>query len=272
LELIDNVFGIDHYTIAKYYPVDQYFDHQQNQLGHIPYTEDFSAALGTMIVRKLRLLNSSPYKVIALDCDNTLWEGVVGEEGYEGIKLAPGHRSLQEFIVEQIKKGMLICLVSKNTENDVLEVFEHRDDMVLKLDQVISSRINWEPKSQNLISLAKELNLGLDSFIFIDDNPMECAEVSANCPGVLTLQLPKDPVSIPQFLQHIWAFDHLKATDEDRKRTKMYRENVQRNQYLKQTHTLEDFIRGLNLQVFINFYSPEHLSRISQLTPCSLRF
>ena len=100
--------------------------------------------------------------------------------------------------------------------------------MPLRWQDITANRLNWRPKSENLKALARELNLGLDSFIFVDDNPVECADVEANCPEVLTIQLPEDPTRIPQFLNHCWAFDHLKVTGEDRKRAEMYRQNRER--------------------------------------------
>ena len=96
---------------------------------------------------------------------------------------------------------MIVCLCSKNNEEDVFEIFDKREDMILKREHLVSWKINWNLKSENLMALSHELNLGLDSFIFIDDNPVECGEVKINCPKVLTLQLPTDESAIPQFLK-----------------------------------------------------------------------
>ena len=205
----------------KPYPVEVYYDPQRDQLGHIPYTPLFYAALGTILARRVHALKSPAYKVIVLDCDNTLWKGVVGEEGIAGITIPPAWSRLQQFMVEQASKGVLLCLCSKNDESDVLDVFEQRPDMVLKRDHLVAWRINWEPKSENIRALAQELNLGLDSFIFLDDNPVECAEVQAGCPEVLTLRLPIDG-DIAGFIEHVWAFDRLSVTSEDQQRTAMY--------------------------------------------------
>jgi len=161
---------------------------------------------------------------------------------------------------------------SKNSEEDVREVFAQRLDMPLRREHFAAWRINWSPKSENLKSIAKELNLGLDSFIFVDDNPVECAEVEANCPGVLTLQLPEDPAGIPQFLKHCWAFDILKVTAEDARRGEMYRESRQREELRTQSATLADFIAGLNLQIQIAPMSPEQLPRVAQLTQRTNQF
>ena len=182
-----------------------YYDAYRDELGRIPYTPRFFAAMATLLVRRLHALRRNPYKVIALDCDNTLWEGVCGEQGAEGVRIGPGFQALQQFMVEQKKQGMLLCLASKNSEEDVKRVFDRREEMVLKWDDLAGWKINWESKSGNLQALAGELNVGLDSFIFLDDNAVECAEVGANAPAVLPLQLPAETDKIPAFLKHVWA-------------------------------------------------------------------
>jgi FkbH-like protein/FkbM family methyltransferase len=253
-------------TINQIYPVKEYFDKHGNELGHIPYTQEYFAALGTMIFRNIVSLKNNPYKVIVLDCDNTLWGGVCGEDGTMGIKISDSYRELQKFVKAQINTGMLVCLCSKNNEEDVFDVFEKREDMILKKEDLVSWKINWNFKSENLKSLANELNLGLNSFIFIDDNPVECGEVKINCPDVLTLQLPHDEKSIPKFLKNIWAFDHTKLTEEDKKRTRMYQENVKRERYRESSMSLNDFLDGLKLNIKISNPAVSQISRVSQLT------
>ena len=136
------------------YQVYDYHDPQRDALGHIPYTSLFSATLALSFAES-HTLKAPPYKVVVLDCDNTLWKGVVGEEGVMGISIPPAFRKLQEFLVELAARGFLICLCSKNEEQDVLAVFEGQSKMHLKRDHLVSWRINWEPKSENLRSLAR---------------------------------------------------------------------------------------------------------------------
>jgi FkbH-like protein len=168
--------------------------------------------------------------------------------------------------------GRLLAVCSKNSEEDVREVFAQRLDMPLRREHFAACRVNWSPKSENLKSIARELNLGLDSFIFVDDNPVECAEVEANCPGVLALQLPEDPEEIPQFLKHCWAFDVLKVTAEDARRGEMYRESRQREELRAQAGSLADFIAGLNLKIQIAPMLPDQLTRVAQLTQRTNQF
>jgi len=264
---IANVHIIRSESLIQRYPITAYYDPHSRQVAHIPYTPECYSAIGTALVRTIYNLKRDPFKVIVLDCDNTLWKGVCGEDGPSGIELNTPYLRLQQFIIDQMKAGILLCLCSKNNEKDVLEVFEHRPDMLLKLDNLVSWRINWNSKSVNIKSLAKELNLGLDSFIFIDDNPLDCADVKINCPEVLTLQLPQNTELIPSFLDHIWAFDHTEnVTEEDQNRTKMYQENAQRQRYLEQSLTLKDFIGGLQLRIEITEVTDDQLGRVSQQT------
>lgn len=272
LQDLSGMYLIKSQELTSTYPVEDYYDPYGDELGHIPYTPTFFSALGTMVARKIFALKSSPYKVIVLDCDQTLWQGVCGEETVEGLKITPPYRKLQEFIIGQQAAGKLICLCSKNQEEDVWAVFDEHADMLLKREHLVDWRINWQEKSANLKSMATELQLGLDSFIFIDDNPVECAEVRANCPEVLTLQLPAESDRIPQFLSHIWAFDQLQTTKEDQARTNLYQQNIQRQRFQESSLSFSDFLAQLNLEIEISPIQTEQLARAAQLTQRTNQF
>ncbi len=270
---LDSIAGVCLIRSADFdqYPVADFFDARREQLGHIPYTPTFFAALGTLLARRAHALLSPPSKVVVVDCDNTLWKGVVGEDGVDGITIPPAWRAVQSRLVELADMGFLICLCSKNDEADVLNVFDRRSDMVLKREHLVSWRVNWEPKSLNIRSLGEELNLGLDSFIFLDDNPLECAEVRAGCPEVTTLRLPIEG-DMESFLKHVWVFDRLRVTSEDRKRTAMYQQEADRARYLKEAPTIQEFLAGLNLQVVISEPTSEQIGRVAQLTQRTNQF
>ncbi|MDO8540962.1 MAG: FkbM family methyltransferase [Opitutaceae bacterium] len=254
------------------YPALDFFQGDARQLGHIPYTADGFAAIGTSLFRVLAALRRRPFKVIALDCDHTLWQGACGEDGPLGVVVTPAHRALQEFMVRQMEAGMILCLCSKNQEADVWSVFAGNPGMALKRGHLAAARINWSPKSDSVRSLAAELNVGLDSFILLDDNPTECAEVRANCREVLVLPLPTVPEIIPHFLDHVWAFDHFTLTAEDRARTQMLANSGQREKYRAQAPTLESFIAGLELKVAIFTPEARQLERVAQLTQRTNQF
>lgn len=258
--------------LAVTYPVDEYYDTDTDEMGHIPYTREFFAGLGTMIARKLYGMQCAPYKVIATDCDNVLWRGICGEAGPLGVEIDPACASLQQFLLEQHNSGILLCLCSKNDESDVFEVFQHRPEMPLKRAHIVASRINWRRKSENLRALAQELNLGLDSFAFLDDNPVECAEVQAECPEVLTIQLPQSDGMMPQFLKHIWTLDIRTPTQEDRQRPSFYKGNIDRERLRQKSLTLAEFLAGLDLKVHITAADPEEFARLAQLTERTNQF
>jgi FkbH-like protein len=264
------VVGADEVRAA--YPVQDWYDAIGEELGRIPYTPAYFTALATLLARRLRALWTPPRKVIAVDCDETLWAGVCGELGPQGITIDAPRRAFQEFLVAQQQAGMLVCLCSKNNEEDVWDVFASRPDMPLRREHLVGWRMNWQAKSANLRSLAQELGLGLDSFVFLDDNPVECAEVEANCPAVLTVPLPQPAECIQQFLQHLWAFDRLALTAEDRERTAQYHQNAARERFRRAAPTLTNFLAGLELQIHVFEPGPEALPRVAQLTQRTNQF
>jgi len=252
--------------VLSLYPVDEIHDPHANELGHVPYTPLFFVALATAIARRIHAIATPPYKVIALDCDDTLWAGICGEDGPQNVVLDEPRRALQEFMAERRRSGMLLALCSKNNEDDVVETFREHPGMPLRLEDFVSRRINWDPKAVNLSSLAAELELGLDSFILVDDNPKECEEAASSTPEVLALPLPGRPEEIPGFLQHVWAFDQTRITDEDRQRPELYAQRAARIKAEQSAPSLEAFLATLQLEVEIAPLRPEQVARVAQLT------
>jgi len=267
----NNIYLVDFRELDRLYMVDKVFDAHTDKIGHIPFSDDYFWAMGTYISRQIHALLNPHFKVIALDCDNTLWRGVVGEDKALGVGVKDGFLDLQKFVIDREKEGFLVVLNSKNNEADVWEVFEKNSNMLLQKEHIVHSKINWQPKSQNLKEMANELNLGLNSFIFLDDNPLECAEVIANAPEVLSLVLPKNSASFKNFLNHIWALDKIKVTKEDKNRTQMYRADRQRVQDNSKL-SLDEFLSSLELKIYMNQMLPSQLARVSQLTQRTNQF
>jgi iturin family lipopeptide synthetase A len=261
-----NVYVMDFTGLAQCYHVPEVFDAVTDREGHIPFSNEYYAAVGTDIARKIIGFNNDAFKVIVLDCDNTLWEGICGEDGALGVRVPDPYLELQRFMLKKYNEGLLLTICSKNNQDDVREVFEKNPGMLLTKEHFAAWRIDWKPKSENIRSLARELNLGVDSFIFIDDSPNECAEVMSNCPEVLTLQLPESSESIPGFLSHIWALDKPVVTDEDTKRTRMYLEDKKRKETREKSRSLTDYLAGLEIKIAMNKMEPGQLARVSQLT------
>jgi FkbH-like protein len=252
--------------IQGLYPVPEVYDPHANELGHLPYTPEFFMALATAVARKFHAISTPPYKVIALDCDETLWSGICGEDGPQGVALDPPRLALQEFMAERSREGMLLALCSKNNEEDVIETFRAHPEMPLRFEDFTAWRVNWESKSANLSALADELDLGLDSFILVDDNPKECTEAQAGVPEVLTLPLPADAAEIPEFLRHVWAFDRPRVTEEDRGRGQAYRQRAERARAERAAPSLEGFLESLQLEVAIAPMRADQVARVAQLT------
>ncbi|HKV40446.1 MAG TPA: HAD-IIIC family phosphatase [Blastocatellia bacterium] len=265
LHALSDIYAIRSTDISEYYPMADYYNPFGERQSHIPFTDSMYAAIGTMIARMSYSITSDPYKVIAVDCDGTLWNGVLGEDGVEGVRITNDNAWLQTFLIQQQEAGMVLCLCSKNNEQDVWELFDRRPEMRLTRAHIAAWRLNWEPKSQNIESLCQELGLAADSVIFIDDSPAECAEVEANCPEVLVLQLPPDGEMQP-VMRNIWAFDHFKVSDEASHRTQMYRANRIREEVRQQAPSFEEYLRSLELAVTTSVVDKDSASRAAELT------
>lgn len=266
-----NVGFVDPAEVRRLYPAAIEQDAESDRLGHVPYSTAGYAALASCAARRLHLMLRAPIKVVVVDCDNTLWGGVVGEDGVAGIRLEAPHLALQARLVEAANAGVLVGLCSKNIEADVLAVLNERGDMLLKPEHVVIHRINWQPKSVNLREMAAELSLGEDSFVFLDDNPVEIAEVRANCPGVIAVGVDfasaagSDP-------HHLWPLDVAVATAEDLKRTEFYKGNARRSELKRGAGDYARFIEQLQLDIRVAEPDDAELKRLQQLTERTNQF
>ncbi|MGB1130080.1 MAG: HAD-IIIC family phosphatase, partial [Haloferula sp.] len=263
------VSGVDLVALSEWmqlYPVSQPFDEETESTACIPYTEPMFTVLGTVIARRLLALRRKPFKVIAVDCDNTLWTGVCGEVGPKRVVVDAGRRAFQEFLLARRAEGYLLCMVSKNHPEDVEAVFRENPGMVISRDAFVAGMINWDPKSSNLRRLSERLGLGLDSFVFLDDNPAEVAEVEANAPAVLALRIPEKSAELPGFARHLWVLDLATRSEEDARRADFYHDEARRLDLRERAASYESFIEGLELRMDIMPVTEAELSRASQLT------
>jgi FkbH-like protein len=267
IDQLPRFYLLDLHKIASVYAIEETFDIKADEAGHIPFTQEYYAALGTFIMRKVRAYKVPAYKVIVLDCDNTLWKGVCGEVGALNVMVDDNYEYLQQFLLEKYNQGYLLALCSKNNEDDVWEVFDKHPGMKLRREHIAAYQVNWNPKAGNLVAIANELNLGLNSMIFIDDSEFEIEQVSAGCPDVLALSLPPDePGSFSAFLNHTWQLDHFQITEEDTRRNQMYKAEKQRKDEQVRHTSLNDFLQSLNIQVNIRTIEEKDLERAVQLT------
>jgi|KBSSwiStaDraftv2_1062776.scaffolds.fasta_scaffold17728_1 FkbH-like protein len=258
-------------TLAAY-QVSEIHDGHLDRIAHVPYRQTYFTVLAASIMRQIFQLKRRPYKVIVVDCDNTLWRGICGEDGPLNVRVTAGCRLLQEYLLELAASGVLLCLCSRNNESDVAAVFSQNRDMVLSLDDITAHRIGWTSKPEAIAELAEELNLGLDSFVFLDDDPAECARMVAARPEVLTIPVPLQDEDCGQFLSHLWMFDGAKVTDEDRRRSQMYRDESRRQEIKRQSVSLRDFISSLELNVHLHRVSKSDVDRAVQLAERCTQF
>lgn len=232
----------------------------------IPYTEEYFASVAAAVARLLELDRRGAKKVAVVDADNTLWGGVVGEEGASGVDLAdqgPGvsYRQFQRYLLQLRRAGTIIAVASKNNESDALEVFDRRE-MELRVSDLAAWRINWSPKSSNLVELAEELNLGTSSMVFIDDSPLERAEVEAAVEGITVLEMPEDPAGWFDAIVRTGALDRLPPTNSDLGRANSYSEESRRT-VAKRTTDIGSFLASLNLEVEV--FAPTGVADIARL-------
>jgi len=260
--------ALDLSDAVSLYSVSETRDPFTDELGNIPFTEEMYATAATAAARWIRATSSKPRKVIVLDCDNTLWHGICGEGT---MAFTPPYCELQQFMLRQREQGMLLAIVSKNNEADVMEALASQG-CLLRPEHFAAWQINWQEKSENLKELSEELGLALTSFLFVDDNAYECMEVRNRCPEVVTIQLPSDPIRIPKFLEHMWVFDRMAATEEDRNRAVMYEAERQRAELSKRALTTEEFLAGLQIEIQFTRCAEADLARVSQLTHRTTQF
>ncbi|NLD98982.1 MAG: HAD-IIIC family phosphatase [Fibrobacter sp.] len=266
LNLNSSVICITSVELLTFYNNQYDYEPASGIIGHVPYTEAFYTILGTIIVRTITGFQKPPCKLIIVDCDNTLWSGVAGEDTIENISIPPSMKFIQNFLKSKKDAGVLLGICSKNNEIDTLEIFKKHPEMILSINDFSFRRINWEIKSKNISDMLKEASLSTSGVFFIDDSPSECAEVMANCPGVTVIQLPSDINLREPFLKHFWPLDNSKVTNEDHQRHYLYMQERRRNRFKESTSSFSDFINGLNLSISIRKATFDNIARISRLS------
>lgn len=210
-------------------------------------------------------------KVLVTDLDNTLWNGVIGEEGLDGIGIGPGspegeaHLNLQRYMLDLKRRGILLAVCSKNNLEDAQLPFLQHPHMALRLEDFAAFRANWEDKAGNLRAIARELSLGLDSFVFLDDNPLEAAWVRSQLPEVAVVEAGSSPFEFLRQLDRGRYFEALSLSKEDLARADHYRVEAQREGLRASSASFEDFLRNLQLEASVDEVTKKNLPRVTQL-------
>ena len=226
--------------------------------------------LAQHVVRYVKPLKGLTKKCVVLDLDGTLWGGIVGELGVEGIHLGPSvpgeeYTEFQRALLNLTRRGILLAICSKNNMEDVLPVLRSHPHMVLKEEHFAAMRVNWNNKAENIREIAEELNIGLDSLVFIDDNPNERELVSQVLPEVLTVTPPTDPSRYRAFLEALTDFELLSVTQEDTERVAQYQAIGKRQAIKNAAASIEDYLASLELQVQIEPANTDHITRVAQM-------
>lgn len=217
-------------------------------------------------------------KCLVLDLDNTLWGGVVGDDGTDGIVIGEGDavgeafKTFQEYVFKLKQRGVLLAVCSKNEESNALEPFHNRTEMILKRDDFVSFKANWLPKPDNLRAIANELNIGIDSLVFVDDNPAEREHVRQRLPEVKVVELSDDPAEYPVLLDETGFFEVATLSPEDLQRTKQYASNLQRTKLQESAGDYASYLSSLQQKAVIRPFEEAYLDRITQLINKSNQF
>lgn len=226
---------------------------------------------GDLVARVLAAAQGRSAKCLVLDLDNTLWGGVIGDDGLEGIKLGQGSAAGEAYAAFQLhaqqlaRRGVILAVCSKNDEANALEPFERHPEMVLKRSDIACFVANWTDKATNLREIARRLNIGLDSLVFADDNPAERAIVRRELPMVAVPELPEDPTLYGACLSDGGYFEALRITDEDLARGTQYQENLKREALAASATDLDGYLRSLQMQAVWSRFDRVGQPRIVQL-------
>lgn len=226
---------------------------------------------GELLARMLAAQQGRSFKCLVLDLDNTLWGGVIGDDGIEGIKLGQGsavgeaHLAVQRYAMELSRRGIILAVCSKNDEEIALSAFEHHPEMLLRRSDIACFIANWEDKATNLRRIASSLNLGLDSLVLLDDSPFERSLVRGALPMVAVPELPEDPALYPRRLADAGYFETVSITDDDLLRSRQYQAGVERETMRTSAADLQSYLAGLQMELFWGNFNRIALQRIVQL-------
>lgn len=252
------------------------YDDKMWYLARAPYSQSFLKYQAKKLAAYM-VSSTDRKKCLVLDLDNTLWGGVLGEEGVDGIAIDqtyPGnvYLDIQRLVKELSQQGIILAINSKNNIEDVKEVFQKHPFFPLRWDDFAATRVNWKPKVENLVELSEEIGIGLDSMVFIDDSPFETEQIKAILPEVEVVSFSGAPLEKLKKIKNLDCFNTLYLTDEDLGKSKQYKAQAKRFQSKKKFIDIEDFYRSLEMQVNIRECDQLHIKRASQLTQKTNQF
>ncbi|MGH6797246.1 MAG: HAD-IIIC family phosphatase, partial [Roseiarcus sp.] len=251
--------------------IDAWFDIGRWLQGKLEIAPQAAPFYGDLAVRILAALRGLSKKCLVLDLDNTLWGGVIGEDGLDGIVLGEGsaageaHLALQHYAMQLKERGIILAVCSKNDAKIAEAAFRDHPEMVLRRADIAAFQANWDDKAQNLEAIAAGLNIGLDALVFVDDNPVERARVRQSLPMVAVPEMPDDPALYVRCLADAGYFEAVAFTAEDRDRAQAYAANVEREALLGTAESMDEFLRGLKMTAVYGPFTAVDHARVVQL-------
>lgn len=259
------------YILAFNKPAENIFDNRNQYFAGCRLSIDginyVSNTLNEIILKKT--ISSS--KVLAIDCDNTIWGGVIGESDLRSLELGQDGRGLvfqdiQKEIVKLVNEGVLLVLLSKNNFKDVMTVFSKHNGMIIKKKHVLISKVNWDEKCKNILEISKMINIGLSDFVFLDDNPYERDLMKKMCPEVKTIDLPESVYLWPDILRNLKYFSKDKIVNEDLNKVKQYKNRQKFIDGIKKTKSVDDYLKKINIKLKKYSINSSNIARASQIT------
>ena len=267
----DSVAVLDLAGAVARFGVTRYRDGRTYHPSRVAFSAAFAPRFAEAFASTVAAALSQPRKCLVLDCDNTLWGGILGEDGLEGVHIGPEYpgslyRLFQLHLKALHDQGFLLALNSKNDEAEVLAFLESSPGMVLREEHFATHRINWEDKAENIRGIAADLNIGIDALIFIDDSDVECERVRQALPEVQVERFPGVPLEIPGFIESLRGTEILRVTEDDLRRSESLRADVRRRALRERVGGYREFLESLGIELTIRRGASAQVERISQLT------
>lgn len=274
---VAGVHTVDYAALVNYFGVQHWYDSRMRLYAKAPIANGMLANLSQEYMKYFRALSGLTKKCLVVDLDNTLWGGVIGEDGIDGIQLGPNYPGsafveFQRVILDLYRRGVILAVASKNNPADADAVFLNHRFMLLSKEHFAEMEIHWEPKSDSLKRIAQRLNIGLEHMVFADDNPAECEQVRRELPMVTVILLPHLPELFAETLCAEGLFDTLGLSDEDRRRGQLYQQRAQAETMRSASGNIEDYYRDLDMELSIARIDEASLARAAQLTQKTNQF
>lgn len=278
-ETFSNLKVVDFQSFLNLYPKQEWFDWKYYLISQMAINPRLAVPFQNWFKQQMKAINLKRKKCLVLDMDNTLWGGILGEDGISGIALGgnyPGNafQIFQSYIAELGKQGVILAACSKNNLTDIELLWQSHPDNILTGDNFAAYRINWTDKATNIRQISDELNIGLDSMVFIDDNPSERELIRENLPEVTVPEFPLQPYMLPDFIKKIAEeyFSVYSLTKEDLAKTEQYKANAKRNNLKTRFVNMDDYIRNLQIELRIEPVADISLPRVAQMTQKTNQF